>query len=364
MPPEEQPLDPSRRRRARGVGVAPGTGAPGPSNTITDVPGVRVGHVTLHENTRLHTGVTAIVPDAVDVPGGRVPAGLFVGNGYGKLVGATQLAELGEIETPIVLTGTLSAFRAADALVTYVLDKPGNQEVVSLNPVVGETNDGFLSDIRSRPITETHVLDALRSATADPVEQGCVGAGTGTAALGFKGGIGSSSRIVDLGEHGWVTVGVLAQTNFSGTLTVRGIPITPWEALGPDAPRVSPGTRPAPSGNSCMLIVAVDAGLDSRQLTRVATRAVFGMARVGSDFAQGSGDYAIAFDTGEGRVIPDADLNPVFFAVQEAVAEAVLDSLFLATTTRGFQEHTKHAVPLAFVVEKCSAAGVLDIPPA
>ncbi|MFC6704919.1 P1 family peptidase [Flexivirga alba] len=340
--------------RARALGLAPGTGTPGPTNTIVDVPGVRVGQVTIHEGTRLHTGVTAIVPVAVDVPGGRMPAGLFVGNGYGKLVGATQLVELGEIETPIVLTGTLSAFRAADALVSYVLDKPGNEGVESLNPVVGETNDGYLSDIRSRPITEAHVLQALRTASTAPVEQGCVGAGTGTVALGFKGGIGSASRVVDLSEHGSCTVGVLTQTNFSGVLTVRGVPITPDEALSDAAESL------APQGNSCMLIVAVDAGLDSRQLTRVATRAVFGMARVGSDFAQGSGDYAIAFDGGERRGIPDAHLNPVFFAVQEAVAEAVLDSLFLATTTEGFNGHTKHAVPLGFVLEKCAAAGVFD----
>ena len=348
------------RARARALGLAPGTGTPGPTNTIVDVPGVRVGQVTIHEGTRLHTGVTAIVPDAVDVPGGRMPAGLFVGNGYGKLVGATQLVELGEIETPIVLTATLSAFRAADALVTYLLDKPGNEGVESLNPVIGETNDGHLSDIRSRPITEAHVLTALRSATADPVEQGCVGAGTGTAALGFKGGIGSSSRVVDLGEFGSCTLGVLAQTNFSGTLTVEGVPITPGEALGLDTPSSAPALDQHSQGNSCMLVVAIDAGLDARQLTRVATRAVFGMARVGSDFAQGSGDYAIAFDGGASRGIPDAHLNPVFSAAQESVAEAVLDSLFLATTTEGFHGHTKHAVPLDFVLEKCAAAGVFD----
>lgn len=345
----DRPPAPSERARARALRLAPGSGTPGPTNTLVDVPGVRVGQVTIHEGTRLHTGVTAIVPDAVDVAGGRMPAGLFVGNGYGKLVGATQLVELGEIETPILLTGTLSAFRAADALVSYVLDKPGNEAIESLNPVVGETNDGYLSDIRSRPITEAHVLEALRSASAEPVKQGCVGAGTGTAALGFKGGTGSASRVVDLGEHGSATLGVLAQTNFSGTLTVRGVPITPSETLDPQ-----------PHGNSCMLIVAVDAGLDARQLTRVATRAVFGMAYAGSDFAQGSGDYAIAFDTAPSARIPDTQLNPVFCAVQEAVAEAVLDSLFLATTTEGFHRHTKHAVPLDLVLEKCSAAGVLD----
>lgn len=356
MPADVRPETSSRRARARELGLAPGSGAPGPTNTIVDVPGVRVGQVTIHEGTRLHTGVTAIVPDAVDVPGGRMPAGLFVGNGYGKLVGATQFAELGEIETPILLTGTLSAFRAADALVSYVLDKPGNEGVESLNPVVGETNDGHLSDIRSRPITEAHVLEALRTASAEPVEQGCVGAGTGTAALGFKGGIGSASRVVDLGEHGSCTLGVLAQTNFSGTLTVCGVPITPQEGLGGN----SAVNATQPQGNSCMIAVAIDAGLDARQLTRVATRAVFGMAQVGSDFAQGSGDYAIAFDSGQRRGIPDQHLNPIFFAVQEAVAEAVLDSLFLATTTDGFHGHTKHAVPLDFVLEKCAAAGVFD----
>lgn len=364
MPPDrsEAPV-PTDRARARELGLAPGTGTPGPTNTIVDVPGVRVGQVTIDEGTRLHTGVTAIVPDAVDVAGGRMPAGLFVGNGYGKLVGATQLVELGEIETPILLTGTLSAFRTADALVSYVLEKPGNEGVETLNPIVGETNDGFLSDIRSRPITEAHVRQALRSASTDPVEQGCVGAGTGTAALGFKGGIGSSSRVVDLGGFGTCTVGVLAQTNFSGTLTVRGVPIDATEALGLDTPSSASSSRAIDQrerGNSCMLIVAIDAGLDSRQLTRVATRSVFGMAQVGSEFAQGSGDYAIAFDTGERRGIPDAQLGPIFAAVLEATAEALLDSLFLATTTEGFHGYTKHAVPLDFVAAKCAAAGVFD----
>lgn len=340
--------------RARDLGLAPGTGTPGPTNSIVDVPAVRVGHTTIHEGTQLHTGVTAIVPDAVDVAGGRLPAALFVGNGYGKLVGATQLVELGELETPILLTGTLSAFRVADALVTYVIDKPGNEQVRTLNPVVGETNDGHLSDIRSRPVTEAHVLKALTSASSDPVAQGCVGAGSGTAALGFKGGIGSSSRVVDLGGSGSCTVGVLVQSNFSGTLTVRGVPVTAAEALG------AVTDNPVPEGNSCMLIVAVDAGLDARQLRRVAARAVFAMARVGSDFSQGSGDYGIAFDTGTSRRLPDAALDPIFGATQEAAEEALLDSLFLAATTAGVDGHTKHAVPLDFVVEKCAVAGVLS----
>lgn len=352
-PPQSSRAD-SGRVRARDLGLAPGSGLPGPTNTIVDVPGVRVGHATLHEGTRLHTGVTAIVPDAVDTAGGRLPAGLFVGNGYGKLVGATQLAQLGEIETPILLTGTLSAFRVADALVTYVLGKPGNERVASLNPVVGETNDGHLSDIRSRPITEAHVLAALHGATSAPVEQGSVGAGSGTAALGFKGGIGSASRHLALDDGRRCTVGVLAQTNFSGTLTVAGVPIRVAEALGEDADVA------APEGNSCMLVVATDAGLDSRQLTRVATRAVFGMARTGSDFAQGSGDYAIAFDTASPSRLPDGQLDPIFFAVQDATAEAILDSLLLATTTHGVNGHTRFAVPSDFVLQKCRAAGVFN----
>jgi D-aminopeptidase len=350
---QRRPTAPAGRARARELGLAPGTGRPGPSNSIVDVPGVRVGQVTIDDGSTLHTGVTAIVPDAVDVAGGRMPAGLFVGNGYGKLIGATQLAELGEIETPILLTGTLSAFRVADTLVSYVIDKPGNESVESLNPVVGETNDGHLSDIRRRPLTEAHVLEALQSASSEPPEQGCVGAGTGTAALGFKGGIGSSSRVVDLDGRGSCTIGVLAQTNFSGTLTVEGVPITVREALGDGADTT------VPQGNSCMLIVASDAGLDARQLRRVATRAVFGMARVGSDYAQGSGDYGIAFDTAPASALPDSEINPVFFAVQEAVAEAVLDSLFLANTTEGVHG-TKHAVPIDFVLEKCAAAGVFE----
>ena len=353
---------PTGRVRARELGLAPGTGTPGPTNTIVDVPEVRVGHVTIHEGSRLHTGVTAIVPDAVDVPGGRLPAGLFVGNGYGKLVGATQLVELGEIETPILLTGTLSAFRVADALVSYVIGTPGNEAVESLNPIVGETNDGYLSDIRSRPITEAHVFEALRTATDEPVEQGCVGAGSGTAALGFKGGIGSASRRVDLGDRGSCTVGVLVQTNFSGTLTVAGVPITAEDALGLDTASSASLPR-APDqladGNSCMLVVATDAGLDARQLRRVAARAVFGMARAGSDFAQGSGDYAIAFDTAPTSAFSDDRLNPIFCAVRDAAEEAILDSLFLATTTYGVDGHVKHAVPLDFVVEKCRAAGIL-----
>lgn len=341
-----------RPRRARELGIAPGRCQPGPANSIVDVPGVRVGQVTINDGD-LRTGVTALVPDAVDRAGGRLPAGLFVGNGFGKLVGATQLVELGQIETPILLTGTLSAFRVADALVSYLLALPGNEDLVTLNPVVGETNDGFLSDIRRRPVTEDHVLEALSSAAAAPVAEGCVGAGSGTVALGFKGGIGTSSRVVPMDGRGERTVGVLVQSNFSGTLQVLGVPIDARQALG------GVGADDTPPGNSCMILVATDAGLDSRQLTRVARRAVFAMGRVGADFAQGSGDYAIALDVAETGPMPDTALDPIFFAVQEAVEEALLNSLFMAETTVGHRGHTRHVVPHRFVLDRCAAAGVL-----
>jgi len=336
--------------RARELGIAPGIHPTGPHNSITDVPGVRVGQTTLREGTRFHTGVTAIVPEAL-AERRSLPAGLFVGNGYGKLIGATQLAELGEIETPIVLTGTLSAFRAADALVTYMLAQPGNEQMRSVNPVVGETNDGYLSDIRARPITEHDVLDALHGATDGPVAEGCVGAGTGTSALGFKAGMGTSSRMVAI-DAGAVTLGVLVQSNFSGTLTVLGVPIERDAALA----GIPPG--PEPTGNSCMIIVATDAALDARQLDRIARRAVFGMARTGSDYAHGSGDYGIAFSVATGPQVPDDKLNPLFVATMEAVEEAILNSLFMATTTHGIDGHVRYAVPHAFVAEALTKRGV------
>lgn len=321
-------------------------------NALTDVPGVRVGQVTLQEEDDVRTGVTAIVPDQF-LSRRALPAGLFVGNGYGKLIGATQLEELGEIETPIVLTGTLSAFRAADYLVSYMLALPGNEEMTSVSPVVGETNDGFLSDIRSRPIAEVHVLDALRNASAGPVAEGCVGAGTGTSALGFKAGIGTSSRIVTIRESpDAFTLGVLVQSNFSGTLTVLGTPINAEEALA--SVQDSPDTGEVERGNSCMIVVATDATLDARQLRRIATRAVFGMARVGAGYTHRSGDYGIAFSVGAGPILRDADLDPLFLAVQEAVEEAILNSLFMAETTVGYRGRVRHAVPHTFVMDRLS----------
>lgn len=341
-------------QRARELGIAPGRYAPGRYNSITDVAGVRVGQTTVHEGSDIRTGVTAVLPDLAETSGGGLPAGLFVGNGYGKLIGATQVVELGAIETPILLTGTLSAFRVADALVSYVLGLPGHEDVVSVNPVVGETNDGFLSDIRARPVTEAHVLAALAAARGGAVDEGAVGAGTGTGALGFKAGIGTASRIVPLPDGEPCAVGVLLQANFSGVLSVLGVAIDSDQALA--------GMRRSPAGqdgNSCVIVVAVDRGLDSRQLTRVARRAIFGMGRAGSDFAGGSGDYALALATKRGAAVPDSSLGPVFAAVQEAVEEAVLNSVFTAATTVGYRGHVAYACPHDFVLRACRNAGVL-----
>jgi D-aminopeptidase len=338
------------RRRARELGLDLGPYPPGPHNAITDVAGIRVGQVSVLEGDDIRTGVTAIVPYAVDRAGGSLAAGLFAGNGFGKLTGATQIAELGVIETPILLTSTLSAFRVADALVSYVLGLPGNERLITVNPVVGETNDGYLSDIRARPVTEQHVLTALRGAASGPVAEGAAGAGTGTSALGFKAGIGTASRTVTLDDGAPAVVGVLVQANFSGVLTVRGVRVdVPDEMPAPDAG----------DGNSCMIVVATDRDLGSRQLTRVARRAVFAMGRTGADFAHGSGDYAIAFATGALAAVADAALDPVFAAVQDATEEAILNSVFMATTTTGYLGRVRYAVPLDLVTSACRAAGLL-----
>ncbi|MCF6522641.1 P1 family peptidase [Streptomyces sp. JJ36] len=337
-----------RAPRARELGLVPPGGTPGPYNALTDVPGVAVGHTTLLRPPDVHTGVTAIVPDGVGpVPGGRLPAGLHAGNGYGKLIGATQLAELGELESPVVLTSTLSAFRAADALVDWMLERPDCTGVRSFNPVVGECNDGLLSDIRSRPVRGEHVRAALRGATDGPVAEGCVGAGTGTCALGFKAGIGTASRRVTPECAAPVTLGVLVQANFGGTLRTGGTPVVPPAGPGtPGAVRTSSG-----EDGSCMLVVATDAPLDSRRLTRIARRAVFALARVGAAFAHGSGDYALALSTARPvrgtapAPLPDAHLDPLFAATLEAVEEAVLNALCAAVTTTGPGGRTAHAVP-------------------
>lgn len=267
-----------------------------------------------------------------------LPAAVAVGNGYGKLVGSTQVNELGVIETPILLTGTLSVFRVADALLTWLLDR--DPQATSLNPIVGETNDGYLSDIRRRPITPEHVHAALDSASPTLPTEGSVGAGTGTTALGYKAGIGTSSRTLDSGS-----IGALVQANFSGTLTVLGTPI-PAEPLDAD-------------GNSCMIVIATDLPLDARQLGRLARRAIFAMARVGSDYAPGSGDYAIAFTTNREPAFPDRQLRAPFQAVTESVEEALLNSLTTATPTTGHHGHTAQALSHDLVVTRLTSAGLL-----
>src|SRR5690606_32437405 len=282
------------RPRARDAGIVIGTLPPGTHNAITDVAGVAVGHATLREGTRLNTGVTAIVPHPGNLYRERVPAAIVVGNGFGKLVGVTQVQELGELETPVLLTGTLGVWKVADALVEQLLQQPGMEQVRSINPVVGETNDGYLSDIRARPLGAAHVRQALAEAGTGPVVEGAVGAGAGTVAFGWKGGIGTSSRVLPPADGGW-TVGVLVQSNYGGHLTVAGVPV--WKFL-PDPAALAKAPPPVASGDgSIMIVVATDAPLDPAALRRLATRALTGLARTGSDMSNGSGDYVIAFST-------------------------------------------------------------------
>lgn len=342
--------------RARELGAAIGSFGTGPRNAITDVPGVGVGHATLIRGAGIRTGVTAVVPAQVMAVGGRCSAALAVGNGYGKLTGSTQVAELGVIETPVLLTATLSVFRVADALVGYMLALPGYETVQSVNPVVGETNDGFLSDIRARPLTYEHVAAAIDGAAGGAVAEGTVGAGTGTGALGFKAGIGTSSRAVP-GRGAAVTVAALIQSNFSGTLTVMGVPVPRQAALASIDP-VAAAQPDERAGNSCVIIIATDAPLDSRQLQRVARRALTGLARTGSDFAGGSGDYALAFSTTPAGTpaLPDDGIDPLFRATTDCAEEAILNSLTTARTTTGYRGHTRYAVPHEWIRRACATA--------
>lgn len=315
--------------RVRDHNITIGNLPTGEHNAITDVPGIRVGHCTIKEEARFNTGVTSIVPDRLPIP-----AAVYAGNGYGKLIGVTQVQELGEIETPILLTGTLSAFRVADALVSWMLQQPGHESTTSINPLVGETNDGYLSDIRARPITEQHVFTALESASDGAVDEGCVGAGSGIRALGFKAGIGTSSRIVSAADSddentaplGPYTIGALVQSNFGGTLTIQG--------------KAYPASKPDEEDKgSCMIVVATDAPLDSRQLNRIAKRAVFAMAKVGANYSHGSGDYGIAVRTRPEGSVPDVLMSPLFVATMDAVEEALLNSILQAETTHGHNGH-------------------------
>ena len=348
------------RVRARELGVAPGIFAPGTHNAITDVAGVRVGQVTLAEGDRVRTGVTAILPHEGNAYLSRVPAALHVGNGFGKFAGSTQLAELGELETPILLTCTLCVWKAADAVAEWMLERPGMQNVRSINPVVGETNDGGLNDIRARPVTAAAVRQALESATSGPVAEGSIGAGTGTVAFGWKGGIGTSSRLLPTSLGGW-TVGVLVQTNFGGVFQVMGAPV--GRELGQYAFQRDVAGGPADvnaddnGDGSVIIIIATDAPVGDRNLGRVAARAMMGLARTGSSASNGSGDYALAFSTATTvRRVWDAprvtttelaneEMSAVFQATVEAVEEAIYNSLFMATTMRG-NGRTVEAIPL------------------
>ncbi len=375
------------RPRARELGVAPGVFQPGPLNAITDVAGVRVGQTTIIEGDSVRTGVTAILQHGENPYLERVPAALHVGNGFGKLLGVTQLNELGELETPILLTCTLCVWRAADAMVEWLLARPGMQNVQSINPIVGETNDGTLNAIRSRPIKPEHVSQALEAAQSAPVTEGSVGAGAGTVAFGFKGGIGTSSRVIPATLGGY-TIGVLVQSNFGGVLQVLGAPVGKelgrysFRGVG-QAPGVERG-RGAGSNEdvgdgSIMIVVATDAPLSDRNLKRVAARAIMGLSRTGSSASNGSGDYVLAFSTSpnvrrrvvmggqeqggaSARVRQVDDLtndamSALFQGVVEATEEAIYNSLFKATsvTSRG---RTIEALPLDRLREILAKYGV------
>ena len=351
---------PEPRPRARELGLAPGVFPPGPLDAITDVAGVRVGQVTLVEGETVRTGVTAVLPHGGNLFQDKVPGAVFVGNAFGKLAGSTQVRELGTIETPIVLTNTLAVGTAVEAVVAWTLAQPGNEAVRSVNAVVGETNDGALNDIRSLPVRREHVVAAIRSATEGEVAEGSVGAGTGTIAFGWKGGIGTASRRLPerLGGH---TLGVLVQANFGGVLTMDGVPVgreLGRYAFGPEEARADASRPAARADGSCLIVVATDAPLSARDLERLAARALFGLARTGSSFSNGSGDYAIAFSTAPGlrahhgeeapraqAVLPTDALSPLFQAALEATEEAVLNALLRATTVAA-SGRTVEAMPI------------------
>jgi len=333
------------RCRVRDLGLVPGILPTGSLNAITDIAGVRIGHFTLVAGSDIRTGATAILPHTGNIFQDKVPAGLVVGNGFGKMMGSTQIMELGEIETPIVLTNTLAVPRVADALLDWTLSQPGNEKVGSVNVVVGETNDGWLNDIRKRSLSSEQVRFALENASSGVVPEGAVGAGTGTVAFGWKGGIGSSSRVLPKSLGGY-TLGALVQSNFGGVLQMAGLPV--GQVLGQYYlnDKLDQG-----ADGSIMIILATDAPLSDRNLTRLAKRALAGLARTGASMSDGSGDYVLAFSTAEGvrrtaerrarlttyPEIPNALMSPLFQAAIEATEEAIYNSLCMAETTSGFQ---------------------------
>ena len=331
----------------------------GPLDAITDVGGVEVGQTTIIRGENIRTGVTAILPHEGNLYREKVPGAIFVGNGFGKLAGSTQVDEMGDIETPILLTSTMSVPRVADAVISYMLALPGNEDVLSINPVVGETNDGYLNDIRGRHISSEDVFAAIKNAKDGPVAEGAVGAGTGTVAFGWKGGIGTASRRVPASLGGY-TVGVLVQTNFGGVLTIAGAPV--GQELGQyylhKELQAADSIKDKANG-SCMMVIATDAPVDSRNLKRLAARAWVGMGRTGSSASNGSGDYAIAFSTAPQvrirmdekpsmrriEVLPNDSMSPLFEAVIEGAEEAIYNSIFKASTMSG-NGHSVEALPI------------------
>ncbi|HTR24812.1 MAG TPA: P1 family peptidase [Terriglobales bacterium] len=358
----------STRPRSSDLGIKVGVLPSGPLDAITDVSGVAVGHTTIVRGDNIRTGVTAVVPHPGNLYREKVPGAVFVGNGFGKLAGSTQVEEMGNIETPILLTSTTSVPRVADAVISYMLALPGNEDVLSINPLVGETNDGYLSDIRGRHITQDDVSSAIKNAKGGPVEEGAVGAGTGTIAFGWKGGIGTASRHLPSSLGGY-TIGVLVQTNFGGVLTIAGAPV--GQELGQyylrkeiEQAAGSRANHADQADGSCMMVVATDAPLDSRNLKRLAARTLLGLARTGSSASNGSGDYVIAFSTAKQvrihatdksltrkeEVLTNDAMSPLFEAVIEATEEAIYNSMFKATNTTG-NGHTIEALPIDKTVE-------------
>lgn len=366
---------PPKRPRVREAGIVVGILPPGPLNSITDVNGVLVGHNTIIRGGDIRTGVTAILPHAGNLFRERVPGAVFIGNAFGKLAGSTQVNELGEIETPIMLTSTLNVPRVADALIDYMLALPGNEDVQSINPVVGETNDGYLNDIRGRHVGRDEVFAAIKHATGGMIEEGTVGAGTGTVAFGFKGGIGTSSRKVPVSLGGY-TVGVLVQSNFGGILAINGAPIgrelgryylkeeLSGKGFSPCKPGSTDLSRCPSADGSIIIVIATDAPIDHRNLQRLAARSMMGLARTGAAGSNGSGDYAIAFSTAPelgiaannrkskppATLLSNEAMSPLFLAVIEATEEAIYNSLFRATTITG-RGHTVEALPIDRTLE-------------
>jgi D-aminopeptidase len=337
--------EPPARPRAADIGLVVGTLFPGPLDAITDVAGVRVGHATLVRGDSVRTGVTVILPHPGNLFREKAPGAVAVGNGFGKLAGSTQVNELGEIETPVALTSTLNVPRVADALLDYMLALPGNEQVRSINPLVAETNDGYLNDIRGRHVGRTEVFQAIENARGGPVEEGAVGAGAGTVAFGFKGGIGTASR-----KAGGYIVGVLVQTNFGGDLRMNGAPV--GRELAKSGPNSGDG--------SCVMVVATDAPVDARNLRRIAARTMFGLARTGSSGANGSGDYGIAFSTARNpaKLLSNDEMSPLFLAVIEATEEAIYNSLLKAVDVTS-NNHTVRALPIDRTVEVLRKYGAI-----